>query len=364
MGKKRKAVFLLGAGFSAPAKIPTQEALLSRIRGLRSEDSEIVDRFVKDFFNHRGNVPLEDIFTALDKSISEDQSLREYDTTALWKVRFSLNKCLSKVLAASNIIRPKYVEDFARVILDIRMKEHLSDKVAILSTNWDMLLDSTLGRLMPDPYYFRVINEKEQRALYIDYCISDEQLDKRAKIRRSLLIKGLGYFNVKLVKLHGSINWLKCPSCQYLYVGYGNELDEWIAGKTKYCRECNKRKGDRIPLRPFLISPTFLKDLDNVHSQTSWWSAGIELREASDLYIIGYSLPLADFELRYLLARNVSIAVSRIKVILKSHNRHKYKDTLEKERYVDFFGRDISRNIEFHGVEHFTKLMREELSYL
>jgi len=35
---------------------------------------------------------------------------------------------------------------------------------------------------------------------------------------------GKGGFNVKLLKLHGSLNWLQCPRCNRLFVDFDNKI--------------------------------------------------------------------------------------------------------------------------------------------
>ena len=111
---------------------------------------------------------------------------------------------------------------------------------------------------------------------------------------------------MKLLKLHGSTNWLQCPNCQRLYVKFGNKQDILeVAGATS-CRHC-KRCGNDNRLRGSLVMPTFLKDLSNFQLKLVWQNAGVEIMEAERLVFIGYSLPHADFEFRQLLSRMVRL---------------------------------------------------------
>ena len=89
-----------------------------------------------------------------------------------------------------------------------------------------------------------------------------------------------------------------------------------------------------------LIMPTFLKDLSNPQYKIIWQNAGIELSEAQKIVFIGYSLPLADFEMRQLLSRMVD-ENTEIEVV-------DYKDPSDSSKfdkliasYKQFFGRDV-----------------------
>ena len=79
--------------------------------------------------------------------------------------------------------------------------------------------------------------------------------------------------------------------------------------------------------------PTYIKDLSNVQVKLVWQNAGIELSEAQRLVFVGYSFPIADFELRELLSRTVP---HRADIHVVTH-----ADTPPdvENRYRTFFGR-------------------------
>ena len=55
----------------------------------------------------------------------------------------------------------------------------------------------------------------------VDYCCyitSFKQNDRR--IRAALWTLGCKGYNVKLLKIHGSLNWLQCMNCQRLFTGF------------------------------------------------------------------------------------------------------------------------------------------------
>ena len=99
--------------------------------------------------------------------------------------------------------------------------------------------------------------------------------------------------------------------------------------------------------------PTLVKDLNNFQLKLIWQNAGIELSEASKIVFMGYSFPMADFELRQLFARNVRHNF-KIEVVLSvgdKPNDYNYFASAEK-RYRTFFGkREVQ--IHFEGVEKY-----------
>ena len=70
-----------------------------------------------------------------------------------------------------------------------------------------------------------------------------------------------------------------------------------------------------------------------------WSSAAQELRDATHIIFVGYSLPIADFEFRYMLQKNVTSS-AKIDVILTPSSNpdlvaNNLKDLLPSKRYLD-----------------------------
>ena len=102
-----------------------------------------------------------------------------------------------------------------------------------------------------------------------------------------------------LYKLHGSLNWLRCPLCNSLtYTGNEKEAS-YPAAKRTPCRaiQC---KGQTVPI---VIPPTFFKVMSDYHLQQVWHAAERALVQAEKIIFCGYSLPDADMHIRYLLKR-------------------------------------------------------------
>jgi len=247
-------------------------------------------------------------------------------------------------------LQKKYIDKFAKYIIDQAKTRndynyHRFDPISIISTNWDILLDKSLYSMLEPPPISGICNNKA----VIDYkChISSFEEDDNT-IKPALEIMGRGGFCVKLIKLHGSLNWLQCPKCQRVYADFKEKIAILPYKDDYYCRHCetnygNKDKSNRLTSN--MVMPTFLKDFTNPQYKMIWRGAGIELSEASKLVFIGYSLPQADFELRQLLSRMVR-KEAEIEVVSKGKN-----NDMEK-RYEIFFG---SRKIQFfrEGAKHY-----------
>jgi hypothetical protein len=186
--------------------------------------------------------------------------------------------------------------------------------------------------------------------------------------------KAKGIYNLKLLKLHGSTNWLLCPNCNRLYTGVGGEEEAWdLYVLPQDCPTCERaprgtgrfHKPASPLLEPFLITPTYVKVFDNPHIRMTWHNAYMDLAEATEVVFVGYSLPEADYHLRTLLRRSIRPDASVVAVLTESdrlqvntpESLHRF---FSSTRYAQFFGED---RVSFHfgGVaEYFGGLIGQE----
>jgi len=159
-----------------------------------------------------------------------------------------------------------------------------------------------------------------------------------------------------VVKIHGSVNWLYCDNCRRLFwfspeapndvclqllsrveaEGLGfhvKECGKWLCG---ICRT--------VRLTTRLATFSYLKALDFPMFERSWQTAERLLRDAEKWVFIGYSLPAADYEFKFLLKR-VQLARERppefVVITGGTHTRDTYTN------YQRFFGRAIKRRVNF-----------------
>ena len=207
------------------------------------------------------------------------------------------------------------------------------DPFSIISLNWDILLDNALNVALSDRD--GPVTDDYAPFGVVDYCcyISSLRADDR-RIRTGLWTLGCRGYNIKLLKLHGSMNWLQCPNCQQLFIGFDEKHNIVNYTHPRPCRHCRDH-GHKSTLRGSLVMPTFLKDLNNFQVKLIWQNASVELMEARRLVFVGYSLPSADFEFRQLLSRMVH-RDAKIEAFLWG-GAATFSD--EEKRYKDFFSR-------------------------
>jgi len=375
-----KTVYILGAGFSSPAGGPAQDAILGEIWNL-PDDLEIKphkDRlrgFLQRVLNvDETKVSLEDIYTPMDRCLADGFALRGMGEDELQKLRDSLGLLVAEAIKArfgrALMTASGYVEKFAKHLVDlaaIRAEKARGatdsreakkyDPFSIISLNWDILLDNALHAALKEkdkrPDGSLMTGDYEAFGV-VDYCCYISSLkEDESRIRTGLWSLGCGGYNIKLLKIHGSMNWLQCPNCQQLFVGFDEKLVISGFRYAQKCRHCQKQ-GNTSYLRGSLVMPTFLKDLTNFQIKLVWQNAAVEIMEARKLAFIGYSLPHADFEFRQLLSRMVH-KDAKIEVVLwedTTNPANRYKE--ECERYKSFFSKH-ALTFEPKGVLEFVK---------
>jgi hypothetical protein len=349
-----KTVYILGAGFSINGGGPRQDEIMSEIWKLPDDPDTIAHKnefrkFLKENLNvDEIKVSLEDIYTPIDRCLADGLSFKNLTEGDLLSLRNKIDYLIS--LAIQNRFRTGpvtdslYVPKFAKYLVEkaaVRATKAIGitdkkeakeyDPFSIISLNWDILLDDDLNDALKN----RDGKVKDDYAPFgvVDYCCYISSLkDDDRRIRTGLWTLGCRGYNIKLLKLHGSMNWLQCPNCQQLFVGFDEKNNIVNYTNPQPCRHCEKQ-GNTSPLRGSLVMPTFLKDLSNFQVKLIWQNAGVELMEARRLVFVGYSLPQADFEFRQLILRMVN-KDAKIEVYLWDRVA---SYTAEKKRYKDFF---------------------------
>jgi NAD-dependent SIR2 family protein deacetylase len=142
-----------------------------------------------------------------------------------------------------------------------------------------------------------------------------------------------------LYKLHGSANWLYCPTCNAIDLTEGIKAAYYIYKENldilKICHICKTK------YEPLLITPSMIKRYDNHFLRQIWSSAEESIRKAHRLVIIGYSLSNADYYIKYIINRAVALNQNKndgqLKVLVVTRQNSGLGDETE-ERYHRFFG--------------------------
>ena len=370
-----------------PAGGPSQAKLIELIFKLPNRDSktgnskERFKKFLNDVLGLNKKAArecsLEDVYTPIDRCLADGVSLRSISREELQQIRSDLEYLIS--LAIDHEFRKaptsasEYLDLFAKHLVrlaSIRAEKakgaHSArdvksyDPFAVISLNWDIALDKRI-------YKELIRNDGGRSGDYdpigvVDYCCYISSVERfEERVRPGLWALGARGYNVKLLKPHGSMNWLQCSNCQRLFVGFDEKIviPNYINAET--CRHCSKF-GIDAKLHGSLVMPTFLKDLSNFQIKLVWQNTGVELMEATKLVFIGYSLPYADFEFRQLLSRMVQRNAA-VHVVLKegpgTDGARRYEE--ECSRYRQFFG---NREVTFEsgGVQEFVRSLTAKIA--
>jgi len=369
-----KTVYVLGAGFSHDANMPLQSHILDRVKDyyvgilsgkdndefLKISDTFVPDRkqlegFLEAVFSSSKTPSLEDVFTLLDQTIINKAYCHSYSWHQLDNIRDTLRRSILLIFHDALENFKKTENDFYKCLAAYWIKARIAagrrgDPYSIISLDWDALVE--------DSVYWCIDNAKCRKKVDIDFCCYSSPLDNSSPHTPSILQKAMGLYNIKLLKLHGSTNWLFCPNCNRMFTGVGSKQNAWsMYAIERSCIHCsNKDSKNKTPkLEPFFITPTYLKVFDNAHIQMIWHNAHTELAEADKIVFVGYSLPEADYHLRTLMKRAIRPGTP-IDVVLTQNDKPTKRTPRNLRRYYattrfeDFFS---SNSIKFYlgGVE-------------
>ncbi|MGJ3241512.1 MAG: hypothetical protein ACFE0O_00935 [Opitutales bacterium] len=400
---KNKTVYVLGAGFSAGAGLPVQSRILGNIlsklgysfSGILATETEEkfqqdldekiaqLSTFIETSFPHPDQL-LEDIFTLLEQTIAADGHFKGFGRSALQEIRATW---IDVLVGYFHALTTGYLESgatvgqrFTAALLQKRIQAGLeSDQISIVSLNWDSLIEDSFYQVLEQT---GGIGKGD-----IDFCIYTSPLEDSPHTP-STKQKAGGIFNLKLLKLHGSTNWLRCPNSNRIYTALGSAKNPYelyvCPRKSPFIEEHFTDSGeaeDSPFLEPFIITPSFSKVFDQPHIQTTWQNAYVELREASKIVFIGYSLPDADYHFRTLLRRAIRDETELL-IVLHSNDAPTVEnpDEMEEEtnrieelhpepsptilRYEKLFGKKkVEQSVRFNGMEALVDEMLPESEF-
>ncbi len=364
-----KAVFILGAGASAHAGVPLMGEFLNRASELqppRFEASDVADlqtvlstRHALSTVYAKSHLDLdnfEDVFAAIDMGATLAR-LPSLGPKEIDSARDAIERLVVRTVEAtcdfqldlgykptatrdggpgthgSSAARLRPTLDysaFARWIASL-------GSAAVITFNYDLALDHALTR----------------DGIAIDYG-----LPARAPASSDGAgVPSLAERTVPLLKIHGSIHWLRCPQCQAINVLtpeelYERALVELATGEPRTAQVMPSRLSDRRcpeckainKLRSVVVPPTWAKMAPDGPLQSVWRRAAAELSDANYLVFMGYSLPPTDLFFRYLFALG-SAGESPVKRIWIAN-----PDARVADRYRAILGRMVGGRTEFlHG---------------
>lgn len=323
-----RPVVILGAGATKACGGPlTDEILPAALNGEMTGDAqqhEVQDReqllgLSRQFLEQCFHVPINKVrvekndcpslpmvLSMLRRSLDLKKPVGKWQGEQLVKARRAVEYSVFAVIEAALRDIPTGM-DFHTQMLEPIYQRGIAPSV--VSLNYDVIVDNVMftmseryGGMRPPDYSVRIDTEQ-----YLKFSQA-------------------GTFG-RLLKIHGSLNWLYCEVCGRLdlFVSKGmrtakalDELYHTVPFDDAYsCRgtPCRNPNCDGF-ISPILITPTYFKDYENQHIEKTWMVAEETMQEADRAVIIGYSLPSDDVEVAMLLQRGLShLPADRITVV-------------------------------------------------
>lgn len=304
---------------------------------------EIKEELRKLLHKNKIGISLEDVFTAFDKSISMRENTKDYSYVQMDILQHSLLRLFVYYFANKTNKHTYSCQDYENVMLFLKQE---IGYVTIITTNWDVLLEQYMCR----------------EGIKFDYNFNSEYVINGISKKKNSKRKSEEV--IKLLKIHGSVNWFRCLRCGTLQVCGTDECGQYLFDdlKKEKCYKCGQiAYGDQVQLKPEIITPTMLKSINSQLYSNLWQNAAYQLQNADKIIFCGYSLPIADFEFRYMLKQNIK-SKAKIDVVLYHNDDpagisedNSVKSLLPEKRFKDLFsGNDCSFYYEGFG-EYFNK---------
>lgn len=324
-------VIVLGAGASKAEGAPLQNELFSeffkyykqilkdKVWSLSEEQERLIIKYFKDFWginiensqNRDVKFPtFEECLGVLDLAFQRGESFKGCSRDEIDQIRNALIFLIAKILDEK--LR-KTIRHHKSLVERLRDDGTLKE-TAFISLNYDIIIDNILTGMYPN--------------YHLDYGIDFVNFERDNDWNKPETDK-----SILLLKLHGSLNWLYCPTCNHI------ELTLKEKGAIKAFYEVKKCSTCDTPMEPVIIPPTFYKEMTNPFIQRIFLKADKILRNAEKIFICGYSFPDADIHIKYLLKRAEQFKgeTPKIYVVNNHHTKTDQQKEEEERRFMRFF---------------------------
>ncbi|MHA2245404.1 MAG: SIR2 family protein [Candidatus Hodarchaeales archaeon] len=276
----------------------------------------------------------EELLGTIDIARLKKENLKFFNLKDLDDIRSALIYLISEVIRTE--IGHKIVQH-KKLVKQLKEEGELYN-TTFITTNYDLIMDEVL---------------RAEAKVDIDYGFPFSLPEKWKKFWRPPRKE----FQVKLLKIHGSLNWYYCNTCNHIiHGGYGlfkkNKKEQEVIkqytseSKQDYRRKCPYCK--EIPLTPLIIPPTLYKEMTNPFLQQVQIAVERAFHETERIIFCGYSFPDADMHVKYMIKKaellrwaDVDLLVPRRKLRVFIVNNHPKKKPPQKEeeekRFKRFF---------------------------
>lgn len=313
---ERDALFVFGAGASIAEGAPLQKNILKLI--YESDDEQLktseaankVRYFINENFDISGGVypSLESIFGYLEYFISKREGLgHEYTTQKILEIKEVLIKLVHYVISNPTSNRQGTYRKFWESVSETNRN------VSVVTMNYDTLLDESFDFLYPDKAYIDYCIELMNYHHYSDISAFDWWDNPRKPVA---IWDGGDPKPIKLIKVHGSLNWKYCNCCnQVLLTAWDTKIDLGSMRFKGYIHaSCENPETVEFDLTcpldgnrfdTFIVPPSHIKDLSHPAINKLLDETAIEIRKTKKIVFIGYSFPEADVHIKALFKKNM-----------------------------------------------------------
>jgi len=341
---KRDVVFVLGAGASHPDGVPLQKHILPMILSVKEKELRntfigsnvlqfLEDNFVFDVQSEK-YPNLEAVFGFLDYFIQQNESLNStYTHNKIVEIKEYLIKLIHYIVNLQTDKRSKYYHKFWEAI------ERYNSNISIITLNYDTLLEQGFDFLF-------------EKFGYIDYCTHLMNYDEITELKNfnfwinprepvSTIANEIPV-PIKIIKLHGSLNWKYCNCCnQTLLTPWDRTIDLHKGKFLGFTYPDNEKYEYVCPLdntefQTLIMPPTFIKSLNQPVISQLMSEASREIRDAKKIVFVGYSLSDAAVHIKALFRKQLR---SNQEVIVVNNKKpktllNKYLALSENMRYI------------------------------
>lgn len=326
-----KDIYFLGAGTSSLVGVPTFEYFHNKAKEISKNLSKgdtikaLFERVLNHWDKNFKGLNIEHYFTAIDIQENLNKDLNEKEKRESEEIKSNeIMKFISYTIEKSSnnkLLRNEYFSEF---LSDIFSKSRIS-RSAIITTNWDIVLEKSSFLSLQNNW------------IKYEGDIQPYHENEVEKIEREV--------QLRILKLHGSINWGSCETCGKIYY-FNKEISEEISDGIK-CpkKECPKK------LVPELVPPTCSK-LDRRGSLRKIWKTARDyLEKCEKIYFIGYSFPETDLQMKVFISNALKNNPKLEEVIIVSNEKHVTSKIDFEERYLSILPMDSKIKFYYDGFE-------------
>lgn len=325
---KIEDIIILGAGASKSESAPLQNELIKEFfqyyKNMLEENERKLSKkglLIFDFFRDFWGIDFksfkredkyfptfEECLGILDLANIRRESLKGYVKEKIDELRNDLIFIIGKILYE----KLRGGTQYHNILVDRLIKENKLEKTAFISLNYDIIIDNVLDNfynLIPD-YNFK-----------LDYGINFSNFKRPTKTA------------ILLLKIHGSLNWLYCPTCNEILLTRGQKGAMATFYNLANCSIC------QTPMNPMIIPPTFYKEMSNPFIQQIFLKCDGIFKYAKRLFFCGYSFPDTDMHVKYLIKRAERFKGKTPEIFVINNHKEKkpVEKKLEEKRFKRFF---------------------------